>query len=198
MVVIGLCGRTGSGKSTVGRYFETLGAAYIDTDAVSREVTRAGEPCLDELSRAFGSGILNADGSLDRKKLAEKAMEGGADYNMLNAITHKYILGRTRELIAASGKAYAVVDAPMLFESGFDKECDFVVGVIAPPRLALLRVIKRDNIDIKTVEKRLEKQKTDKFLREKCDFIIENDSGTDELIKKANSIFKIITGVNGH
>ncbi|MDD4125338.1 MAG: dephospho-CoA kinase [Eubacteriales bacterium] len=196
MKVIGLCGKTGSGKSTVGKYFETLGAAYIDTDSVSREVCSPGNPCLEELARFFGSDILNDDGSLSRKKLAETAMNGGVKYKKLNEITHRHILAATRKFIAKAAKENAkkavVVDAPLLFESGFNRECDYIIGVISSEAISTIRIKERDGIDSATAEKRLNKQKSNKFLKEHCDFIIENNSTKEELLKKAKAVYDIM------
>ena len=183
-MVIGLCGRSGSGKSTVGEYYRSLGINYIDTDIVSREVTAAGSPCLAELADRFGADILKPDGSLDRPLLAMRGMKDASSHALLNAITHKYIIARTKELI---GGDITVIDAPLLFESGLDAECDAVIGVIASDRACIRRIRKRDGIDLKTARVRLGRQKDNGFLRSKCDYIIENNSTVGALIKKARA-----------
>lgn len=190
-MIIGLCGRTGSGKSTVGEYFRSLGINYIDTDKVSREVTSAGSPCLTELAGYFGTGILNADGTLNRPLLASIAMNDSAGYAKLNGITHRYIIARTKELIKGG---ITVIDAPLLFESGLDKECDKIIGVVASDAACIRRVRMRDGIDTKTARARLAKQKDNAFLAEKCDYIIENSSTRRALIKKARLVLEDIKG----
>lgn len=183
-MVIGLCGRSGSGKSTVGEYYRSLGINYIDTDIVSREITAAGSPCLAELAERFGTDILLPDGSLDRPLLALRGMADPYSHAALNAITHKYIVARTKELV---GGDITVIDAPLLFESGLDAECDAVIGVIASDRACIRRIRKRDGIDLKTARVRLSRQKDNDYLCAHCDHIIKNDSTVGALIKKARA-----------
>lgn len=184
-MVIGLCGRSGSGKSTVGAYYRSLGINYIDTDIISREVTASGSPCLAELAERFGEDILLPDGSLNRPVLALRGMKDASSHALLNAITHKYIIARTKELIDGD---ITVIDAPLLFESGLDAECDAVIGVIASDRACIRRIRKRDGIDLKTARVRLGRQKDNGFLCAHCDYIIKNDSTVGALTKKAQAV----------
>lgn len=192
--VIGLTGRTGSGKTTVGAFLKTKGAAVIDADAVYRSLTVPGSPCLQELADAFGKDILTAGGALNRKALFSKAMDNGVMYEKLNALTHRHTIDAIRALLKKSENRYTVVDAALLFESGFDKECDFVIGVVADEKTLISRAARRDGIEEKDVLKRLERQKSQNFLRENCDYIIENENETakTELYKKAEAVFDAI------
>ncbi|MFA6730221.1 MAG: dephospho-CoA kinase [Eubacteriales bacterium] len=194
MKVIGLCGATGSGKSTVGRYWESLGAFYIDTDEAARAVTSRGSKCLSELADYFGGDILKPSGCLDRQKLFTLAMSGEESYKKLNSITHGYIIEEVKKRLSASGAPFAVVDAPLLFESGFDKECDYTVGVVSKKRAAALRASLRDGVSGEVIEKRLKKQKSAAFLRKNCDFIIENNADISELLRQAANVFARIKG----
>ena len=190
-MIIGLCGRTGSGKSTVGEYYASLGINYIDTDKVSREVTSAGSPCLKELAAYFGETILSADGSLNRPYLASLAMNDENGYRALNEITHRYIVARTKELVKGD---ITVIDAPLLFESGLDKYCDTIIGVVASDASCIRRVRKRDNITLSAARARLARQKSNGFLYENCDYIIENRSNLRALLNKARKVLEQIKG----
>lgn len=188
-MIIGLCGRSGSGKSTVGKYLKNRGINYIDTDLVSREVTEKGEKCLEELVSYFGNGILNGDGTLNRSRLASVAMNDPEGYKNLNAITHRHIIARTKEKLRGN---IDVVDAPLLFESEFDKECDVIVGVIADDEDCVMRVMRRDSINRDTALARLHRQKGNDFLRTNCDYVITNDSTEKMLEEKAETLYRMI------
>ena len=179
MKIIGLCGGSGSGKTTASRYMEKLGAAVIDADRVYRELCVPGSPLMAELTDAYGDIIVLPDGSLDRKKLAEIVFADERKRAELNAITHGHIKAETLSRISAYEKAgypAVVVDAPLLFEAGFDRFCDITVGITAPRELRISRIIARDGITQKAAEARIASQMSDDELRARCDRIIENNS----------------------
>lgn len=182
MILVGLCGGSGSGKGTFCSLMLERGVPSIDTDALYREMTSAKSDCLDELVCEFGSDILNPDGSLDRRRLACIVFAGeDADKkrNRLNKITHKFILSETRRILdsfRADGYRAAIIDAPVLFESGFDRECDLTVCVIADRQTRIERIMKRDNISLSDAERRIDAQLSNSELIEKCDYAISNDT----------------------
>ena len=189
--VIGLCGRSGSGKSFVSRLFELEGVPSVDTDAVYREMTSAckdGElsDCMKELVAAFGCDIVNEDGSLNRPALANIVFADGAGGKLakLNEITHKHILAETDKRISLYGKEgrrAVIVDAPLLFESGYDKKCDFIVAASAPEELLVKRITERDGLDLNGALRRLKVQIKDEELRGRADFVIETDTDAEKL-----------------
>ena len=129
MKLIGLCGGSGSGKGAVCSLFNRLGIPSIDTDKVYHQLTSSPSDCLKALTDTFGESIIRPDGSLNRVKLANIVFADGADSKRkaLGRITHKYILERTDEIAAEyfnAGADFVIVDAPLLFESGYNKKCD--------------------------------------------------------------------------
>ena len=195
MLVIGLTGCTGSGKGCVGQCFLSYGINTIDTDMVSREVCRKGSPCLSELTDCFGKCILNDDGTLNRKKLAELAFSDADKHKKLNSITHKHILDDVRKWLnvcEANGDAAAIVDAPLLYESGFDKECDIIIAVIAPKETRVGRIRLRDGITVAEINARMSKQTEDEFYTQNADFIIVNDSTVSALQTQVDAIYSEI------
>ena len=180
--IIGLTGRSGAGKGYVSDHFARIGIGSIDTDRVSRIVTGPGSPCLMELAEHFGDDIIDNDGSLKRRELASLAFSSPEETAVLNSITHKYILSETRRMISEAGERgedLIIVDAPQLFESGFDKLCDVTVGVIADDDICLERIIKRDGINENEAKKRLSRQFTNEYFIERCDYIIINNNKED-------------------
>lgn len=194
MLIIGLCGGSGSGKGYVGKLLEEKGLACIDTDLLYREVTvRKGKPCLTELCEFFGYGILDSDGELNRKILAEIVFEKNGT-KKLNEITHKHIKIDTLNLIEKykkEGKKAVVIDAPVLFESSFDKMCDYTVCVIASYEKRLRRILNRDNITEEKAKKRMDSQLSNEELISLCDFKIINDDNKD-LNEQIDQILNII------
>lgn len=190
MRVIGLTGGSGAGKGEISLCFMSHGIKCLDTDRVSREVCLPGKPCLRELVEYFGDCILLPNGQFDRKKLAaivfeeENSEKREIKHAALNRITHKHIVDTIHAWLSErerAGDMLAVVDAPQLFESGFDRHCDYIVGVIADKDVRIRRIIARDGITDDAAEKRIQSQKSDEFFMDSCDFIVYNNSGIDAL-----------------
>ena len=199
MKIIGLCGGSGSGKGTVAELFSLYGIKSVDTDAVYRELTATKTPCLDALVNEFGDEILSPLGALDRSKLrsivfdSEDAKE---KRTRLNEIAHKFILGKTREILEAyrqEGRLFSIVDAPLLFESGFNKECDFILCVLADKEQRILRIIKRDGLSREMAEQRIASQLSDEELIKLSDFKITNNGDIQELKDSVDMIVEELT-----
>ena len=193
MKIIGLAGGSGSGKGVVSKMFSDLGFSVIDTDALYHSLTSKKSDCLYELVGEFGVEILAADGSLNRKKLADIVFATSAQdkRKKLNSITHYHVIKKVKEVISeleAGGKKAAIVDAPLLFESGFDKECNVVISVLAPIEDRIQRVIKRDGISKAAAERRILAQLEDEFLTQNSDYTIVNNGTLDELSTQVREI----------
>ncbi|MBE6595650.1 MAG: dephospho-CoA kinase [Ruminococcaceae bacterium] len=182
MIIIGLTGQSGAGKGAASDIFLRYGIPAVDTDAVYHRILSDPQgPCTAELADAFGSEILNADGTVDRKKLAQ-AVFGKPDtpalLHILNTVTHKYIMAETRKMLHGyelSGKRAAIIDAPQLFEARAEEECDLVVAILAPRELRLARIMERDGISIEAATRRIDAQHSDAFFRERCHAVLENN-----------------------
>ncbi len=180
--LIGLCGRSGSGKGYVAKKFAAYGIPSIDTDAVYREMTAPSDtysPCMLSLMEAFGEEIALSDRSLNRRALSRIVFsEDGAEaLAKLNRITHSHILEKTMELadaLAKDGACAVIIDAPVLFESGFDAHCDCTLCVVAPEDVSVSRIMKRDGITEDEARKRLMAQISAEELIRRCDYTIEN------------------------
>lgn len=189
--MIGLTGQSGAGKTTVSRVFSQNGFAVIDADIISREVTEKGQPCLTELSEAFGSDIINSDGTLNRKRLGSIVFSDREKLRQLNGIIYPYIIYRIISRIdelSEEGRELILLDAPTLFEANADDLCDLIISVTADESIRMSRIIARDNITTEAAKKRFESQYSEHFFVNHSDFVIINNKTPDVLAAKAEEV----------
>lgn len=185
MTVLGLCGQSGAGKTTALEALVSLGAVVCDCDAVSRLVMSRGTDCTAEVAESFGNGVLR-DGEIDRKALGRIVFFDKEKLERLTEITHRYIKAEVRERIReaeAVGERLFVVDAPLLFESGLDRDCHLTLAIVADREKRLERIMARDGIDRELAEKRLDSQLGEDQLYRLCDEVIVNEGTVEELAK---------------
>ena len=189
--MIGLTGQSGAGKTTVSRVFSQNGFAVIDADIISREVTEKGQPCLTELSEAFGSDIINPDGTLNRKRLGSIVFSDREKLRQLNGIIYPYIIYRIISRIdelSEDGRELILLDAPTLFEANADDLCDLIISVTADESIRMSRIIARDGITPEAAKKRFESQYSEHFFVNHSDFVIINNKTPDVLAAKAEEV----------
>lgn len=179
VMVVGLTGQTGAGKSTVSKIFAENGFAVINADIVARSVVEKGTKCLAEIQDLFGREVINEEGCLDRKALASIVFSDSRKLEMLNTITYPYITGEILELIrmhSARGEKLILLDAPTLFESRADDFCEIIISVVSEPELRRERIICRDKLTAKQAERRMNSQLDEEFFVKHSDYIIANNS----------------------
>jgi len=198
MKIIGICGRSGSGKSTVCKFLSKFGAIILDCDQIYHNLVSASSPCLDEIKRRFGDQVVKDD-SLDRKSLGAIVFNDSAALSDLNRISHHYVkeeLKKQLEILKSEKVSVAVIDAPMLFEAKLETWCDLVCAVIANPEKQIERICHRDLITSEQAEARVKNQLSETELRKKASFVIENNGDLMELEKQCNRLLlKIQTEV---
>ena len=191
VMVIGLTGQTGAGKSTVSKVFVQNGFRLIDADAISRHVVARGSHCLADLQECFTDAILTPDGELDRKVMASIAFSDHRKLEMLNTIMYHYIVGEILRMIhrfSQQNHKLILLDAPTLFESRADDFCDLIISVVAKPELRMQRIMERDHISEKAAQQRMEMQLTEEFFRLHSDTVLENNSSFSELWDAAQEL----------
>lgn len=194
LYVVGVTGPMGSGKSEVTRIFAENNFSVIDTDQLSRRVVEPGSPCLKQLAESFSKEILNPDGSLNRRELAKRAFDSREKTELLNSITHPYIIELSKSILYQMEQAenlVAVIEAALLFESGMDSVCDKTVAVIAPFEIRLERILKRDTqISKEQAVSRMSAQQPEGYYSERADFVIENTGDYCRLREQAEKLVK--------
>jgi len=201
MKVLGLTGPTGAGKGAVSSLlWDMYQIPSIDTDRVYHDLLKPPSACLNELVYHFGSVILTEHGELNRAALSKIVFSDPTrrKQQLLNQITHKYVLDQTRNILTSYRDRRfpaAIVDAPLLYESGFDAECDAVIAVLAPQSIRKERIISRDGLSEERATARLNMQKSDDFYRKKTPHIIINDGDMVALQQQVISIASLL-GVN--
>ena len=174
--LVGLTGKTGAGKSTVSALLKEKGAYVIDGDIIAREVLVDNCELLDKLSAEFGCGIINTDGSLNRRALAKAAFSTPEKTEKLNSIMHPAINAAIFEEVEKAFLEYdvVIVDAAAIIESGFTEKSDYLIVVYAPIGIRKERIIKRDRLTEADADVRINGQKDDAFYLSKADFVFNN------------------------
>lgn len=189
MNIIGLTGHSGSGKTTVAKIMSEHGFYHIDCDKLVHDKVYKNKNILDKITDTFGDGFVK-DGVLDRKPLAKLVFTDKEAYNTLMSIIRKAIIEEIEYEISQNSKRHILLDAPTLFEFGFNTRCSTIIGVISDN--ALNRICIRDGIDEQAAKLRLSNQKDAEFYRENCNIIIENNSDLESLKIQVDKIAQSI------
>lgn len=195
ILVVGLTGMSGSGKTTVCDIFKENGFDIINADNIAREVMKKDSKCLNETVQQFSKDILYDNGELNRKKLADIIFSSSDKKSLYQDVIYPYISYEIIEKIYnfhANGSKAIVLDAPTLFESGADDLCSVTLSVVSDLDKCGMRILIRDNLTLEQAEKRLRAQYDKDFYKEKTDFNIENNGNIDELKDNIEKIIKDI------
>jgi dephospho-CoA kinase len=193
MLRVGLTGGIGSGKSAVAERLAALGAVVLDGDKAARAVVEPGTPGLAQIAETFGPGVLRADGSLDRAKLASIVFSDEAARLQLNAITHPLVYAHIRraenEAVAAGGPDTIVVhDIPLLAEGKRATEFDAVIVVDVPAELQVTRLAGR-GLPEDQARARMAAQATREQRLALADIVIDNSGTLDDLDRRVTEVW---------
>lgn len=159
--VVALTGGVASGKSAVARRFESHGVHVYDADVAAREVVAPREPALAEIEFVFGTGVLDADGSLDRRRMRERVFADPDARRKLEAIIHPRVRAWLRRRVGMDRGPYCMLAIPLLFENQDDYDwVDRVLVVDAPEALQIERLMRRDGVTREAAQRMLEAQST--------------------------------------
>ena len=191
MKILGLTGQSGAGKTLFSKMLQEKGYPSINADELYHSMLIPPSKVLDGIRCAFGEEFFLSDSSLDRRKLAKHVFSNKEKLTLLNETVLPIVTEKIMELAQEyndMGVELLVIDAPTLFESGYDKSCDITVSIIAPSKSRTQRISERDNINLEDAILRTNAQKDDSFYYERSDYVIVNDADIDTLRKKAERL----------
>jgi dephospho-CoA kinase len=190
---IGLTGGVASGKSTVAKRFESLGAYIIDADRIGHEQIEPGRPAYREILDHFGEGILASDGSIDRKKLGPIVFGDPKQLAALNAIIHPRIIARQDELARehrdVNPRGVIIIDAALIFESGLGGNLRKVIVAWCRPEQQVERLMAKAGITSEDAQKRIHAQMPVEEKRRRADYQIDCSGTLDETYRQADAIY---------
>jgi len=193
LLTVGITGGIGSGKSTVARILEENGAKLIIADDLAKEIVQRGMPAYDKIISEFGTGILDREGNIDRKKLGDIVFADKSRLSILNRITHGIVAERIRlrlEQFRSENSRLAVVEAIVPIKHGFLDLVDSVWVVIAPESVRIERIVKRNNVSCLEAKQRIYSQMSDEEYKSIADKVIYNEGTLQELEAKVWDLLK--------
>jgi dephospho-CoA kinase len=194
MLIVGLTGGVASGKTTVSQVLKEEGAYIIDADQTARELVQPHTPAWKELVRAFGKDILREDGSIHRKKLADKVFADLRQRKLLNKILHPRIRKEMERRAKAIGQkdpeAIVVIDAPLLVELGDHRKMDKLIVVTSTQTQQIKRLKKRDGISPEEARRIFSSQMPVEEKVKLADFVIRNEGSFQETKEKTRKVFQ--------
>jgi dephospho-CoA kinase len=177
MLIVGLTGGIGSGKTFVSELFASHGIPVYNADLRAKSLMTS-DQLKREISKAFGKEAY-ADGQLNRRFLAEKVFHDSDSLKKLNNLVHPAVRKDHHSWHKSQSAPYTIREAAILFESGSYEDCDKIITISAPVDLRVERVMKRDKVSRKEVEARISNQWSDEEREKLADFVIVNDGSAD-------------------
>ena len=189
MVIVGLTGSIGMGKSETAKMFRALGIAVYDADAAVHQIYAPGGAAVAPLEQAFPG--VTGDNGVDREQLAKRVLGDGEALKKLERIVHPLVGLEQQKFLqqqADAGADIVVIDVPLLYETGGEKRVDCVVVVSAPYELQRQRVLARPGQSEEKFQAILAKQVSDAEKRRRADFVIESDKGLEAALEQVKAI----------
>ncbi len=195
MMVLGITGPTGAGKTTALNEVEKLGGRVLDADEIYHELLERCFPLRSELEARFGP-LSGPDGSFDRKKLGNIVFQDAQSLEDLNTIAHRYVTQELRRRLREAEEVscpLAAIDAIALFESGAADLCQTTLAVLAPQEIRVRRIVAREGVSEDYAWARVKAQQPDEFFIQRCGYTLVNDcAGPTEFGTKARALLQKI------
>jgi dephospho-CoA kinase len=188
-LVVGVTGGIGSGKTTVARLFEALGAEVVDTDEIARQLTLAGQPAVELIRAQFGEEYVDPEGALDRARMRELVFADAQAKRRLEAILHPLIRAEASARVGRSTAPYVLLIVPLLVETGgYPELVGRVLVVDCEERLQLERASRRSGLSEEQVRAIVASQATREQRLQAADDVITNNAGPAELAEQVRRL----------
>ena len=197
MKILGLTGPSGSGKTLFSRFLGSRGYPCINADELYHSMLVPPSALLDSIRAEFGDSFFDENGELDRKALGRLVFSSKESLERLNATVLPAVIEKIRAIAKyyeQNGAKILIIDAPTLFEAGYDKSCDMTVSILAPASLRIERISERDEISTSDALLRTQAQKDDSFYYERSDRVIVNDADEEALKRQAEALICELLG----
>lgn len=195
MIIVGLTGGIATGKSTVAELLARLGATVLDADQVVRELQRPGTEVSQAILQAFGPGILQSDGTIDRKRLGELVFRDEEARRRLEAIVHPALVAAIEERLRAfeaQGVRLCVVELPLLIEAGAQGRFDWVVVVTTPEEVQVSRLMAERGLSREEALARIRSQMPLPAKVTAADFVLENAGDLQDLEREVRALYRAL------
>lgn len=196
IVVIGITGTIGSGKSTFSKLLSReCSIPVIDADLLSRQAVEKGSKGLLKIKKYFGSGFITPEGELDRGKMAKCVFEDNEKKLQLESIIHPFVVSemqRLRDLYKMQGESFVIFECPLLFESELTHLVDYAVVVVADEAVIRERLKKNRSMTDAEITARIQNQMSVDEKKRRSDFIIENNEDEATLVFRARQLYEVL------
>jgi dephospho-CoA kinase len=195
MLVVGLTGGIASGKTTVSRMFSEAGIPVICADELARKAVEPGSPALEEIRRAFGADVIDEDGGLDRARMADLVFNNPELRRKLESIIHPRVEQEKNTLLMELeklGHKIAIVDVPLLYETGWDKRFKLVIVVYVPRETQIARLIGRDGMSEAEALARIAAQMDIEEKKRRSDKIVDNSGDLTSTLNQIHGIIRAL------
>jgi len=194
-LILGITGNIAAGKSTICEFFRRLGAAVVSADSLAREVVAPGSPVLAQLTERFGRRVIAADGTLDRKALADLVFAEDRARFDLNQIIHPAIAASAEERLQSLNRCTPLViyEAPLLYEAGAEKRVDAVLVVTVTEERQMQRLTARDGLSEAEARARIAAQMPQAEKIARADFVIDNSGAPEIAAARVRELYEKLT-----
>ena len=194
-LLIGITGGIGSGKSLACKYFKQFGCRIFYADDIAKELYITNTKLRKALVKKFGKRITDSKGNLDFFEFRKVVFSSTANQERVNKIVHPFVISEILERAKNSESKLIIIEAALIFESGFDKFLDYTIVVFSTIKIRIQRIRKRNRLSIRDIRSIVKLQMSEKEKMEKADFVLKNNSSPAQLRKKVKFIYSILINI---